>query len=127
MSSRAPIGYLAVAAQECCTNQGCKSLIPNKEYSTYFAFFTMQRLMPLIKSQGVGTTFTEVSKDILASIPMVLPPSWLVQQFEKQVASLCEQIMVLEQENSELEKLRGWLLPMLMNGQVQLQTEIAKI
>ena len=118
MSSRAPIGYLAVASSDCCTNQGCKSLIPSSSYGTYFVFFSMQRLMPLIKSQGVGTTFTEVSKETLASVPLALPPSGLARGFEKRIAPSCKLIMALEQEGAKLTALRNWLLPMLMNGQV---------
>ncbi|NGM17516.1 restriction endonuclease subunit S [Eggerthellaceae bacterium zg-893] len=117
MSSRAPIGYLAVATENCCTNQGCKSLMPKNGYGSYFVFLTMKRRMPVIKAQGVGTTFTEVSKETLASIPLELPPSSIAARFEDLVFPLCNQIRLLEQESKELSSLRSWLLPMLMNGQ----------
>lgn len=74
MSSRAPIGYLAVAETACCTNQGCKSLVADAGYPSYFNFFTVQRLMPLIRSQGAGTTFAEVSKEDFASVRLARPP-----------------------------------------------------
>lgn len=117
MSSRAPIGYLAVTTQQCCTNQGCKSLIPGKGYGTYFVYFTMKRRMPIIKAQGVGTTFTEVSKETLSAIPLELPPIYIASRFEKVVLPLCDQIKTLEAQCDELSSLRDWLLPMLMNGQ----------
>ena len=121
MSSRAPIGYLAVSTEQCCTNQGCKSLIPKNGYEPYFIFLTMKRRMPIIKAQGVGTTFTEVSKDTLASIPLELPPTTIAAQFEELVMPLCTQIKALEQESKELSALRDWLLPMLMNGQATIR------
>lgn len=117
MSSRAPIGYLAVATQQCCTNQGCKSLIPNMGYGTYFVYLTMKRRMPIIKAQGVGTTFTEVSKETLSAIPLELPPASIASRFEKVVLPLCNQIKTLEMQCDELSSLRDWLLPMMMNGQ----------
>ena len=94
MSSRAPIGYIAVATQQCCTNQGCKSLIPKNGYGTYFAFLTMKRRM------------------------IELPPATLASSFENVVQPLCNQVKILELQCDELTSLRDWLLPMLMNGQL---------
>ena len=118
MSSRAPIGYLAVAETACCTNQGCKSLMADAGYPSYFNFFTVQRLVPFIKSQGVGTTFAEVSKEDFASVRLARPPKGMAERFERSVLPLCEKSKRLQQEAVELSSLRDWLLPMLMNGQV---------
>lgn len=118
MSSRAPIGYLAVASVNCCTNQGCKSLLPDAGYPSYFNFFTVQRLMPFIKSQGVGTTFAEVSKEAFANVRFPKPPVQISMRFEQNAVPLCEKTKTLEQEVRVLSSLRDWLLPMLMNGQV---------
>lgn len=117
MSSRAPIGYLAVAKEQCCTNQGCKSLVPKNGYGSYFIYFTIKRRMPIIKAQGVGTTFSEVSKETLASIPLEEAPVSIAERFEDVVFPLCTRIKSLEKECDELASLRDWLLPMLMNGQ----------
>lgn len=120
MSSRAPIGYLAVAETVCCTNQGCKSLVADAGYPSYFNFFTVQRLMPLIRSQGAGTTFAEVSKEDFASVRLARPPKGMAERFEKSVLPLCEKSKRLQTETVELSSLRDWLLPMLMNGQVSI-------
>lgn len=120
MSSRAPIGYLAVAETACCTNQGCKSLVADAGYPSYFNFFTVQRLMPLIRSQGAGTTFAEVSKEDFASVRLARPPKGMAERFEKSVLPLCENSKRLQQEAAELSSLRDRLLPMLMNGQVSI-------
>lgn len=120
MSSRAPIGYLAVAETACCTNQGCKSLVADAGYPSYFNFFTVQRLMPLIRSQGAGTTFAEVSKEDFASVRLARPPKGMAERFEKSVLPLCEKSKRLQTETVELSSLRDWLLPMLMNGQVSI-------
>ena len=120
LSSRAPIGYTALALNECCTNQGCKSFVPNKGYGSYFIYHLVNRLMPLIKAQGVGTTFKEVSKETLEQIIIVLPPKEVAKNFEKAVEKFCAGRKTLESENRELLALRNWLLPMLMNGQAQI-------
>lgn len=118
MSSRAPIGYLAIAVNECCTNQGCKSLVANLGYGSYFVYFTLQHLMPRIKAQGSGTTFTEVSKDVLGKMPLPLPPIELAGKYENAITESCGFIERAKRQSGVLKALRDWLLSMLMNGQV---------
>ncbi|PAF48132.1 hypothetical protein BKH46_02145 [Helicobacter sp. 12S02634-8] len=60
-SSRAPIGYVAIAANEMCTNQGFKSIIPNENTDTLFLYYLLIYNRPRIESMGSGTTFKEVS------------------------------------------------------------------
>lgn len=119
LSSRAPIGYLAIALENCCTNQGCKSFIPEMGYGSYFIFFMLGRMMPLIKSQGAGTTFKEVSKDTLSKLRVLLPPKPVVALFEQTIEGICGEMRSLQAEAESLANLRDWLLPMLMNGQTQ--------
>ncbi|WP_172136766.1 restriction endonuclease subunit S [Adlercreutzia sp. ZJ473] len=118
MSSRAPIGYLAIASEQCCTNQGCKSFVANKGYSPLYIYLTLSRFMPVIESWGAGTTFSEVSKDSLADVKVVLPPKRLVEEFEASAKSLFHQIYVSEKQIDDLSAARNWLLPLLMNGQL---------
>ena len=118
MSSRAPIGYLAIASDDVCTNQGFKSIIPH-EYSSEFIYQTLSIMMPYIKNFGVGSTFAEVSKDELSNMRILLPNRYVEQQYTKKTKSICEQIELLESENQQLASLRDFLLPMLMNGQVK--------
>jgi type I restriction enzyme S subunit len=57
MTSRAPVGYLAIASNEVTTNQGFKSFVPNAYYSTEFVYFLLSRYMPLIEKNASGSTF----------------------------------------------------------------------
>ncbi len=120
-SSRAPIGYIAVAENEVCSNQGFKSIVPNKEYGTYFVYYTVKRNTPAIAQQGAGTTFKEVSRDTMERFQIVLPEKSIAEHFEKSLNAVFEERRVLENENRELIKLRDWLLPMLMNGQATIE------
>jgi type I restriction enzyme S subunit len=118
MSSRAPIGYLAVARNTVTTNQGFKSFVPGSEFSTDYIYFTLDHFMKLIKANASGSTFKEISGGTLKAVQIHLPPVELVKNFTEFASSLSEQQSVLEQQNQELTRLRDWLLPMLMNGQV---------
>ena len=121
LSTRAPIGYLAISGNEVCTNQGFKSIIPDAGYHEYYIYYLLKRNIPAISRQGVGTTFKEVSKETLSDFKLLLPPKPIANEFANTVSSLCENRCVLEKENEELTKLRDWLLPMLMNGQARVK------
>lgn len=118
MSSRAPIGYLAIARTPVTTNQGFKSIVPGDEFSTDYIYFTLQHFMSLIKANASGSTFKEISGGTMKTVNIHFPPVDLVANFTQSVSVLSEQQSLLEQQNQELSKLRDWLLPMLMNGQV---------
>ena len=79
MSSRAPIGYLALPAVDFCTNQGCKSFKLKPEINPVFAYYNVSFNMHKIKNLGEGTTFAEISKTALATVEMDFPESYLEQ------------------------------------------------
>jgi type I restriction enzyme S subunit len=118
MSSRAPIGYLAIAEVPVTTNQGFKSVIPDKGFDSNFIYLTLQHYMKLIKAKATGTTFKEVSGGTLKIVKICLPEKPVLDSFAKSLSQLARQQLNLERQNRELTDLRDWLLPMLMNGQV---------
>lgn len=74
-SSRAPIGYVAIARQPLCTNQGFKSVIPNDNIDSLFLYYLLKERRDYIESQGSGTTFKEVSAAVMKSIEIEIPES----------------------------------------------------
>ena len=118
LSSRAPIGYMAIARTELTTNQGFKSFIPHDGYSTAFIYHTVKGSLKTITQYASGSTFKEVSAGVLKTVKIVLPDLNVVEQFTDSVTSIFKRQDVLEQENQQLAQLRDWLLPLLMNGQV---------
>lgn len=118
LTSRAPIGYIGIAINEVCTNQGFKSIVPNKKYGSEFIYYTIQKMVAYLRSLGTGSTFTEISKNIVAQVKIVLPEKNVVNKFEKIISEISSQRRILEEENRELVSLRDFLLPLLMNGQV---------
>lgn len=74
-SSRAPIGYVAIAEKGLCTNQGFKSVVPNKETDSLFLYYLLKHNKDYIESLGSGTTFKEVSASTMKAIELEVPAS----------------------------------------------------
>lgn len=79
-SSRAPIGYVAIAARELCTNQGFKSVIPNETVDFLFLYYLLKYNKEKIESMGSGTTFKEVSGNTMKNIEVIVPESIGIQR-----------------------------------------------
>ena len=121
MSSRAPVGYLAIATKELTTNQGFKSFIPDKKYGKNYIYYTLQNCLKVIEQNASGSTFKEISATVLKDIKVLQPNLEIVKKFEITVSSINNYIRDNEVQNQELTQLRDWLLPMLMNGQVKVE------
>lgn len=72
-SSRAPIGYIAIAANEVCTNQGFKSVVPNDDTDPLFLYYLLKYNKDKIENLGSGTTFKEVSGSTLRNVEVTIP------------------------------------------------------
>ncbi len=73
LSTRAPIGSLAIAGVELCTNQGCKSLVPMPGTVSSAYAFLLSILSEELQIRGKGTTFLEISADVLGSVKVPRP------------------------------------------------------
>ncbi|UOP07486.2 restriction endonuclease subunit S [Alysiella crassa] len=124
MSSRAPIGYMAISLNEVTTNQGFKSFIPNKGYSQYFIFYTIKNMMNKIIKSSSGSTFKEISASVLKQLNFCSPNKNILDNFDEKIKSIFSHQENLEKQNQQLTQLRDFLLPMLMNGQVGVSDEL---
>jgi type I restriction enzyme S subunit len=75
MSSRAPIGYVAIPTVEFCTNQGCKSICLKDSFDTEFIYYNILFNIVKVKNLGEGTTFAEISKTALSAVTLAFPTS----------------------------------------------------
>ena len=121
LSTRAPIGYIAVADCDICTNQGFKSIVPNGNYGSEFIYYSLSALIPYIKTLGVGSTFAEVSKSALSVVQLAFPRKEIVMQFENVASQIGNNRRICELAIEKLIRLRDTLLPLLMNGQVKVK------
>jgi len=117
-SSRAPIGYVAIAANEVATNQGFKSVVPNKSIGTAFTYCFLVRNKQRIADMGAGTTFPEVSSKIMKSVKLTIPRPGECKAFSAFANPLLYQQYLLETEGNKLAALRDTLLPKLMSGEI---------
>ena len=117
-SSRAPIGYIAIAAGEVTTNQGFKSVVPKPEIGTPFVYFFLKNTLPVIEGMASGSTFKEVSGSTMKNVPAVIPDAETLAKFSDFCAPIFEQQRTLGEQNQSLAKLRDSLLPKLMSGEI---------
>ncbi len=117
-SSRAPIGYIAIASNAVTTNQGFKSVIPNTNVGTAFMYFFLKQVLPTIERMASGSTFKEISGSGMKSVPAVIPDNETLRMFSAFCKPLFQQQALLEAENRRLSSIRDALLPKLMSGEL---------
>lgn len=117
-SSRAPIGYLTIAKNSICTNQGFKSVVP-KYAGTAYIYYLLKTNTKRIENMSSGTTFKEASGSLMKSLAVIIPPKNIIDNYEASVVELFNEQEVIEEESSCLSTLRDTLLPKLMSGQIK--------
>lgn len=116
-SSRAPIGYISIAKNDICTNQGFKSVIP-KLAGTAFIYHFLKTSTKEIENRATGSTFKEASGALMKSIQLIIAPKIVLDNFEQVMKPILREQEILEDENSRLAALRDALLPRLMSGEL---------
>ena len=117
-SSRAPIGYIAVADGQVSTNQGFKSIIPFESVGTEYIYYFLKVNLSAIENVASGSTFKEVSGSTMKNFIAIIPKNKVLWNFRQICYPIFEQQKILEYEIKRLSKLRDTLLPKLMNGEI---------
>ncbi len=120
MSSRAPIGYLAIAQIELAVNQGYIAMLPGGRLPVLFLLFWCRMNMEVIKGRANGSTFMEISKKAFRPISALVPSAEVLAAFEQVVGPLFERLVANERQAQTLTQLRDTLLPRLISGQLRL-------
>jgi type I restriction enzyme S subunit len=120
MSSRAPIGYLAIAQMPLAVNQGFIAMRPSGSLPPVYLYFWCQANMEAIKQKANGSTFMEISKAAFRPIPLVLPKQEIVARFVDVVGMLFSRIAECARHRRQLAELRDALLPRLISGRLRL-------
>lgn len=106
LTSRAPIGYLAIAENEVCTNQGFKSLIVNPKKADYnFVYYLIKSNVERIKGLGTGTTFAEISGSVVKNLKFSIPDLPTQTAIAEILSSLDDKIELNNKINQELQTL----------------------
>ncbi len=100
-SSRAPIGYVAIAQNEVCTNQGFKSVVPNENTDYLFLYYLLKYKKETIEHMGSGTTFKEVSGNTMKGIHVKVPVS--IEE-QRKIASVLDALDTKIEDNEKINK-----------------------
>lgn len=117
-SSRAPIGYIAIADGEVTTNQGFKSVVPFDAIGTAFLYCFLKDNLTIIESMASGSTFKEISGSTMKVVPTFIPDSATLNLFREYADVIFNQQRNNEAENRQLSAIRDSLLPKLMFGEL---------
>ena len=119
LSSRAPIGYLAINEVPVSVNQGIIAMICDGDVPNYYVYFWVKNNMGMIKGKAGGTTFAEISKRNFRPIPMLVPSIALLERFRSIAESAFTMILENAKSCRTLATLRDTLLPKLISGELR--------
>ncbi|KPP83621.1 MAG: type I restriction enzyme, S subunit [Rhodobacteraceae bacterium HLUCCO07] len=119
LSSRAPIGYLAISEVPVAINQGFIGMICDKQISNVFAWLWTIESREAIIANANGSTFQEISKRNFRPLPLLVPSEPVLEAFDAVAQSLYQRIAQNERESRTLAQTRDLLLPRLMSGELR--------
>jgi len=121
LSSRAPIGYLAITEIPTAVNQGFIAMVCEQRLPNTFVFFWCQANLNYIKNISGGSTFSEISKRAFRPIPVVMPSEQILSEYNRIIRPLYVRIVANTKETQTLVQTRDPLLPKLMSGEIRLR------
>lgn len=119
LSSRAPIGYLAIAEVPVAVNQGFIAMKPRPDISNLFLLRWAGAAHDEIVSHANGSTFLEISKANFRPIPTVVPKNEIMNAFDRLSRQMYLKVVEHERESRTLAALRDTLLPKLISGELR--------
>lgn len=119
LSSRAPIGYLAITEIPVAINQGYIAIVCDKLISNYFIYLWAKKNLDTITNAANGSVFLEISKSTFKTLEFQIPPEARLDGFDKQAAPIFQKIKSNVYQIRSLTQLRDTLLPKLMSGVVR--------
>ncbi|WP_423792283.1 restriction endonuclease subunit S [Methanocaldococcus indicus] len=123
ISTRAPVGYVAVLTAESTFNQGCKGLVPknndlvNSEFYAYYLKFKKD----LLENLSGGSTFKELSKSMLENFKIPLPPLEEQQAIAERLKSIDDLIEIKRKEKEQIEKAKKKVMDLLLTGKIRIR------
>lgn len=121
MSSRAPIGYLALNKVPMAINQGYIAIPSAKHLSPEYTIYWLDNIMDDIKGIAGGTTFAEISKSAFKTIKLLIPSSDIITEFSRITRNHFDKVVQNTKEIDSLTNLRDTLLPKLISGELSLE------
>ena len=121
MSSRAPIGYLAIAEVATTVNQGFIAMVCNRRLPNVFVLLWCYENLDYIKGISSGSTFAEISKKDFRPVSVIVPSAQILTIYEEIIRPLYNYIVSNMKESALLAQTRDLLLPKLISGEIRLR------
>ena len=118
VTARGTVGKINIASCDMAMNQSCYALQGKEGVGSTFIYFYANELIQYVKSKASGSIFKALVTNDFKFTELVIPPVEVIARFSNTVDANFNKLLLNGLENRELTKLRDWLLPMLMNGQV---------
>lgn len=115
-------GLVSLTSKISQTNQQINSVIPKETEFTYYIYFLMKNLKDKINLIGAsGSTFCNLNKKDFSNIEVPIPKNEILKQFHYICSPIFESIKNTQLENKKLTNLKNYLLPKLMNGEIDVE------
>ena len=124
MSVRAPVGAVNIANNDCCIGRGLSALNSKIGSTTHLYYILNDLRIAFDQRNAAGTTFGSITKEDLYSLPIVIPAKEVISAFDKICSPMFDRQMLLGEEIDTLIKQRDELLPLLMNDQVSVNSDL---
>ena len=125
MSVRAPVGSVNIANKDCCIGRGLSALNSKLGSMTHLYYILYDLKIAFDQRNAAGTTFGAITKEDLYSLPIIIPSHEVIRAFDKICSPMFDKQMILGEEIETLTKQRDELLPLLMNGQVSVNSDLS--
>ena len=123
LTARGTVGKVQMPRTKMAMNQSCYALCPRSTTPIFYLFFVVKSIVEALKVKASGAIFDAIVTRDIQSIELPLPKPFIVQSFARQTESILRRMIEVEKELEGLGKLRDFLLPLLMNGQVQVRPQ----
>ena len=125
MSVRAPVGAVNIANKDCCIGRDLSALNSKIGSITHLYYILNDLRIAFDQMNVTGTTFSSITKEDLYSLPIVIPAKEVISAFDKICSPIFDRLMLLGEEIDTLIKQRDEFLPLLMNGQVSVNSDLS--
>ncbi|MBC7328464.1 restriction endonuclease subunit S [bacterium] len=124
ISTRAPVGYVAVVGDEMTFNQGCKGLRKKGEFikTEYFAYYFLQ-IRNILEQLSAGSTFKELSKTMLENLIVPYPPPSEQERIAEILSTVDRKIELERKRKEKLERIKKGLMDLLLTGKIRVKED----
>ena len=124
MSVRAPVGSINIANNDCCIGRGLSAINSKLDSISHLYYILNDLRIAFDQRNAAGTTFGSITKEDLYSLPIIIPSDEVIRAFDKICSPMFDRQMILGEEIDILTKQRDELLPLLINGQVSVNSDL---